>query len=159
MDCSPPGSSIHGIFQARVLEWGAIAFSSEWVYLFVKMWLMKTVQSLGYHTVWVQLSRGSNSKDITQSINQLEGAIQTLPCWTLSGRWLDKSSQMLYCVQKRWSESGLAWYATVLMVWVMSLSGLGFLMRIWPPPAAQKKQRNQRILLIVLHAMLLSCSM
>ena len=27
MDYSPPGSSIHGIFQARVLEWGAIAFS------------------------------------------------------------------------------------------------------------------------------------
>ena len=27
MDCSPPGSFIHGIFQARVLEWGAIAFS------------------------------------------------------------------------------------------------------------------------------------
>ena len=27
MDCSPPGSSIRGIFQARVLEWGAIAFS------------------------------------------------------------------------------------------------------------------------------------
>ena len=27
MDCSPPGSSTHGIFQARVLEWGAIAFS------------------------------------------------------------------------------------------------------------------------------------
>ena len=28
MDCSPPGSSIHGIFQARVLEWGAIVFST-----------------------------------------------------------------------------------------------------------------------------------
>ena len=27
MDCGPPGSSVHGIFQARVLEWGAIAFS------------------------------------------------------------------------------------------------------------------------------------
>ena len=27
MDCSLPGSSAHGIFQARVLEWGAIAFS------------------------------------------------------------------------------------------------------------------------------------
>jgi len=27
MDCSPPGSSVHGSFQARVLEWGAIAFS------------------------------------------------------------------------------------------------------------------------------------
>ena len=29
MDCSLPGSSIHGIFQARVLEWGAIAFSGS----------------------------------------------------------------------------------------------------------------------------------
>ena len=28
MDCSSPGSSAHGIFQARVLEWGAIAFSN-----------------------------------------------------------------------------------------------------------------------------------
>ena len=28
-DCSPPGSSVHGIFQARVLEWGAIAFSRK----------------------------------------------------------------------------------------------------------------------------------
>ena len=31
MDCSLPGSSIHGIFQARVLEWGAIAFSTNWL--------------------------------------------------------------------------------------------------------------------------------
>ena len=29
MDCGLPGSSVHGIFQARVLEWGAIAFSKE----------------------------------------------------------------------------------------------------------------------------------
>ena len=29
MDCSPPGPSIHGIFQARALEWGAIAFSKD----------------------------------------------------------------------------------------------------------------------------------
>ena len=28
MDCSPPGSSVHEIFQARVLEWVAISFSS-----------------------------------------------------------------------------------------------------------------------------------
>ena len=26
MDCSPPGSSVHGIFQAKVLEWDAIAY-------------------------------------------------------------------------------------------------------------------------------------
>ena len=29
MDCSPPGPSVHGIFQAKVLEWGAIAFSNH----------------------------------------------------------------------------------------------------------------------------------
>ena len=28
MDCSPPGSSVHGIFQARILEWVAIFFSN-----------------------------------------------------------------------------------------------------------------------------------
>ena len=33
MDCSLPGSSIHGIFQAKVLEWGAIAFSEQAVHL------------------------------------------------------------------------------------------------------------------------------
>ena len=32
MDCSPPGSSGHGILQARVLEWVAIAFSNFWAY-------------------------------------------------------------------------------------------------------------------------------
>ena len=30
LDCSLPGSSVHGIFQARVLEWDAIAFSIDW---------------------------------------------------------------------------------------------------------------------------------
>ena len=41
MDCSLPGSSAHGIFQARVLEWGAIAFSScmlSGVQLFATPW-------------------------------------------------------------------------------------------------------------------------
>ena len=28
MDCSPPGSSVHGILQARILEWVAISFSN-----------------------------------------------------------------------------------------------------------------------------------
>ena len=36
MDCSLPGSSIHGIFQARVLEWGAIAFSQEYTEIYKK---------------------------------------------------------------------------------------------------------------------------
>ena len=35
MDCSLPGSSVHGIFQARVLEWVAIAFSDKGLYKFL----------------------------------------------------------------------------------------------------------------------------
>ena len=38
VDCSLPGSSAHGIFQARVLEWGAIAFSGKADSLPDKMW-------------------------------------------------------------------------------------------------------------------------
>ena len=40
MDYSLPGSSIHGIFQARVLEWGAIAFSAIFSYLLPKSSMM-----------------------------------------------------------------------------------------------------------------------
>ena len=29
VDCSPPGSTVHGIFQARILEWVAISFSRD----------------------------------------------------------------------------------------------------------------------------------
>ena len=31
MDCSPPGSAVHGIFEARVLEWVAIAFCDTYI--------------------------------------------------------------------------------------------------------------------------------
>ena len=37
MDCSLPGSSIHGIFQAKELEWGAIAFSQVCTYLYANL--------------------------------------------------------------------------------------------------------------------------
>ena len=40
MDWSPPGSSVHGIFQARVLEWGASAFSDVLYYLTLKINVM-----------------------------------------------------------------------------------------------------------------------
>ena len=46
MDCSPPGSSIHGIFQARVLEWGAIAFSGFSSYYTASFFLISLVPSL-----------------------------------------------------------------------------------------------------------------
>ena len=44
MDCSLPGSSVHGIFQARVLEWVAIAFSGRNMRLsFNHFFVLKTV--------------------------------------------------------------------------------------------------------------------
>ena len=48
LDCSLPGSSVHGIFQARVLEWGAIAFSNQEIRktLLISMMIMVTMMSL-----------------------------------------------------------------------------------------------------------------
>ena len=45
MDCSPPGSSVHGIFQARVLEWGVIAFSecvADKTQIFLRFFIKET---------------------------------------------------------------------------------------------------------------------
>ena len=43
MDRSLPGSSAHGIFQARVLEWGAIAFPHSVVYNMIKIYILKII--------------------------------------------------------------------------------------------------------------------
>ena len=49
-DCSLPGSSVHGIFQARVLEWVAIAFSIMEYYLTIKK-----NEILSFAATWVDL--------------------------------------------------------------------------------------------------------
>ena len=49
MDCSPPGSSVHGIFQARGLEWGAVAFSGPYIYIYIYLKIcLKIFGSLMY---------------------------------------------------------------------------------------------------------------
>ena len=60
MDCSLPGSSIHGIFQARVLEWGAIAFSNDysgfisfridWFDIFVEVLILFSEKAMAPHS-------------------------------------------------------------------------------------------------------------
>ena len=55
-DCSPPGSSIHGIFQARVLEWVAVVFSKDryryidinMMYIIIHIW--KVTQTINNAT-------------------------------------------------------------------------------------------------------------
>ena len=70
VDCSLPGASICGIFQARVLEWGAIAFSEEWMLNYPKsnegtllLWLGETVLSDDFPLgSWSSLFISENSK-------------------------------------------------------------------------------------------------
>ena len=60
MDCSLPGSSVHGIFQARVLEWVAISFSrgsswpryQTWVFCLAAYSLHQGSPELGYKESW-----------------------------------------------------------------------------------------------------------
>ena len=51
MDCSPPGSSVHGILQARILEWAYISFSrgSSWP----KDWTQLSCLASKFFTIWV----------------------------------------------------------------------------------------------------------
>ena len=55
-DCSLPGSSAHGIFQARVLEWGAIAFSGVVKYVEIKSrdFPRSPVAKTPYVVAWVR---------------------------------------------------------------------------------------------------------
>ena len=57
MDCSPPGSSVHGIFQARVLEWGAIAFSGM---SFIVEWSWQRKESFILQIDQCKLSKQKN---------------------------------------------------------------------------------------------------
>ena len=78
MDCSLPGSSIHGIFQARVLEWGAIAFyiflnSKAWLFIFLCHFELKKICMWIYHT---SLSSLLSSYMLTQEIISYFNIIQ-----------------------------------------------------------------------------------
>ena len=52
MDCSPPGSSVHGIFQARVLEWVAIAFS-EFIYFNWRLIILQYCSGFCHTSTWI----------------------------------------------------------------------------------------------------------
>ena len=51
MDCSPPGSSVHGILQARILEWVAISFSRKklTMHIYLEWFSRETNRSRHYH--------------------------------------------------------------------------------------------------------------
>ena len=64
MDCSPPGSSIHGIFQARVPEWGAIAFSiTSWQIEGEKVEVVRDLLSRALKSLWMVTAAMKSDED------------------------------------------------------------------------------------------------
>ena len=70
MDCSTPGSSVHGIFQARVLEWVAIAFSPIFLWLYAK-YILYLVFSLTTHFPLYKLNIWKKATELPDSITGL----------------------------------------------------------------------------------------
>ena len=70
MDCNLPGSSVHGIFQARVLEWGAIAFSAFIHYMLINIDLYVLCIHILNHIVKQKKSFKTRYSDIGFYINK-----------------------------------------------------------------------------------------
>ena len=77
MDYSPPGSSIHGIFHARVLEWVAISFSRESSWL--REWALVSHVAGKHFTVWA--TREVSSVEEHQGGTGLPAVLLRMLCW------------------------------------------------------------------------------
>ena len=115
MDWSLPGSSVHGIFQARVLEWGAIAFSKMPHELTanqekLSFWSIVFSYSMQQQTISCMMKSGFYT---TTSNNQLSG-------WTK--KKLQSTFQSLTCTKKMsWSLFGgllLVW--STITFWILA---------------------------------------
>ena len=71
VDCSPPGSSVHGILQARLLEWVAISFSRDLPHLGIKPALLKSPKLAGgFFTISAICQEGPSKKKKKNGYNQ-----------------------------------------------------------------------------------------
>ena len=78
IDCSPPGSSVHGIFQPRVLEWGAIAFSKP---------PTKRIQMIAWHFQAEEHTAGEETRGLC-----IFDLSQMMPCLSLLPMLMLKNS-------------------------------------------------------------------
>ena len=65
MDCSLPGSSVHGILQAKILEWVAISFSRESSWPRDRTWVLYI--AAGFFTIWATREAHSLGMNLNQS--------------------------------------------------------------------------------------------
>ena len=77
MDCSLPGSSVHGIFQARVLEWGATAFSTPNIRVYQNKSHLITQEKVQegvdmYIYGWFMLMYGRNQHNIVMQLSSIK---------------------------------------------------------------------------------------
>ena len=87
LDCSLPGSSVHGIFQARVLEWGAIAFSMTFHltpkrFFFSVPCLLKHLNLSFIHPLPVLLSQHTQTQVVDYFISEI--AFKSIPSFLIS---------------------------------------------------------------------------
>ena len=78
LDCSPPGSSVLGISQARILEWVAIAFSRGSSLTMDEAWV-SSHQTLKIQNVWNKWNLNFKSFDFQVSIRLYSLLVPTLP--------------------------------------------------------------------------------
>ena len=112
MDCSLTGSSVHGIFQARVLEWGAIAFSVTAVYKhkithIINEQLVRFSQMQLFHIKSIQIKKQYiiNTPETTNFLNvrgqYICGPVFGLP-WerSMSQYWILQFMKVVYLLQR-----------------------------------------------------------
>ena len=114
MDCSLPGSSVHGIFQARVLEWGAIAFSISTVHNPINRRNSPPSKN-SYHTF------EKHKQWLKEVFHGFDSGYSLLLCWQKKSLTTEKSKQyfqsitwkfILSCIdfcltEQSWDSSGI----------------------------------------------------
>ena len=84
MDCSPPGSSVHGILQARILGWVAISFSRE--FYWPRDWTTSPALEGGFFTTWATREDGKGSikmqKEMTKTWKMTRNRSLEIPWWS-----------------------------------------------------------------------------